>query len=408
MFSEGVLDYSGIEPSMTRAVTFDGRPIWAEVWLGALKHNLRAIRRHINASGSGKRKVLAVVKANAYGLGAVPVAKALAQAGADWFGVTCTTEGAELREAGIRQPILVLTGFWPGEEKRLIEYRLTPAITQCEQLRYLERAAARSARKRRGPVGFHLKIDTGMNRLGILPTDVDCFARQLSECPHLRLEGTFTHFASSEVFTAEQTERQEKLFCGALERLRALELPPGIVHMANSAALTARPSTWADMVRPGAVLYGYHQFYDPPERKAEMEAKLALQPALSLRARLISLRNVPPGQGVGYNARFVARQASRVAVLAAGYADGLVRALGNRGRVIIRGQFAPLVGTISMDLAMADVTGIEGVQVGDVATIYGSEGPAAQQVSDVAHSLGTVTSDLLCALGKRIPRFYLP
>ena len=406
-----------MEHTMTRAVEFEGRPIWVEVRLGALEHNLRAIRRHINGPArSGKRKVLAVVKANAYGLGAVPVTKALAKAGADWFGVTCTAEGIELREAGIRQPILVLAGFWPGEERRLLEYRLTPAITRCEQLRLLERSASslasardkRAQRRRRGPVGFHLKIDTGMNRLGISHAAVECFARELAGCTHLRLAGTFTHFASSEVFTAEQNEHQQKLFCGALERLRALGLDPGIVHMANSAAVAARPSTWADMVRPGAVLYGYHQFYDPPERKAEIEAKLPLQPALSLRTRLISVREVPAGEGVGYNARFVARRASRIAVLAAGYADGLVRALGNRGRVIIRGQFAPLVGNVSMDLAMADVTGMEGVRVGDVATIYGSDGPVAQQVSDVARNLGTVTSDLLCALGRRVPRFYLP
>ncbi len=398
---------------MARAVKFEGRPVWAEVHLSALEHNLRAIRRHINApSGRGRRKVLAVVKANAYGLGAAPVAKALAKAGADWFGVTCTSEGAELREAGIRQPILVLTGFWPDEEQRLLEYSLTPAITRCEQLRLLERAAAsvgsaRDKHARRSPVGFHLKIDTGMNRLGISPADVECFARTLAECPRLRLEGTFTHFASSEMFTSEQTEKQEKLFSGALDRLRALGLQPGIVHMANSAAVAARPNTWADMVRPGAMLYGYHQFYDPPEREAEMEAKLSLQPALSFRTRVISLRDVAERQGVGYNARFVARRPSRIAVLAAGYADGLVRRLGNCGRVIVRGQFAPLVGTISMDLSMADVTGIEEVRVGDVATIYGADGPTTQHVSQVAHELGTVTSDLLCALGKRVPRFYL-
>jgi alanine racemase len=399
---------------MKRNVKFEGRPVWAEVSLGALEHNLRAIRRHINSSSRrGGRKVLAVVKANAYGLGAVPVAKSLAKAGADWFGVTCTAEGAELREAGIRQPILVLTGFWPGEERRLLEYRLTPTITECEQLRLLERVAAslssaRGQRARRGPVGIHLKIDTGMNRLGISASDAECFARALGDCPHLRLEGTFTHFASAEVFTSGQTEAQQKRFSEALERLRARNLQPGLVHLANSAAVAARPETWADMVRPGAILYGYHQFYDPAERKKEVEAKLPLQSALSLRTRIISLRDVAPDEGVGYNARFVARRTSRIAVLAAGYADGLPRSLGNRGRVIVRSQFAPLVGTISMDLAMVDVTAIEGVRLGDVVTIYGADGPAAQHVSEVAQELGTVTSDLLCALGKRVPRFYLP
>src|SRR5574337_113431 len=254
---------------MTRKVQFEGRPLWAEVRLSALAHNLRAIRRHINTPplpGGRKRKVMAVVKGNAYGHGAVGVSKALAKAGADWFAVTCAAEGAELRESGIRRPILVLTGFWSAEERRLLDYALTPAITRCEQLRQLERAAAafrpargrRAGSRSRGAVGFHLKIDTGMNRLGIAPRDLECFARTLADCPHLRLQGTFTHFASSEVFTSTQTEEQEKLFCGALERMRALGLSPGLVHMANSAALAARPSTWADMVRPGAVLYGYH------------------------------------------------------------------------------------------------------------------------------------------------------
>lgn len=379
--------------------------------MSALAHNLRLVKQHINSqpTRSGqKRKVLAVVKANAYGHGAVPVARTFAKAGADWFGVTCTAEGAELRESGIRQPILVLTGFWAGEEQRLLELRLTPAITSCEQLRYLERAAARAKRSPRGPAGFHLKIDTGMNRLGIPPADLDRFARELANCPHLRLEGIFTHFASSEVFTTEQTEQQERLFAGALARLAELGVPRGIVHMANSAAAAARPTTLADMVRPGAVLYGYHQFYDPPERKAEVEVKLPLIPALAFRARVISLRDVAAGQGVGYNSRFVARRPSRVAVIAAGYADGLLRGLGNRGRVILHGSFAPLVGIVSMDLAMVDVTGIEGVALGDVATIYGAEGQAKQYASDVACALGTVTSDVLCALGKRVPRFYLP
>ena len=400
---------------MTREVKFNGRPIWAEVSLSALEHNLRAIQRHIG----GRRKVLAVVKANAYGHGAVGVAKALAKAGADWFGVTCTAEGVELREAGIRQPILVLTGFWPGEEEEILRHRLTPTIIRVEQLRLLERAAAKFAktplRRGRAPCGksgaiaeFHLKIDSGMNRLGIQPADVARFLRALSDCSHLRLAGTFTHFASSEVFTSDQTEQQEHAFAGVLERLRAARISPGIVHLANSAAIAARPSTWADMVRPGALLYGYHQFYDPHEMKPEMEAKLPSRPVLSLRARIISLKEVPAGQGVGYNARFVTRRPSRIAVIAAGYADGLVRQRTNRGEVIVRGRRAPLVGTISMDLAMVDVTDLPDARVGDVATIYGTEDGCALWASEVAQGLGTVTSELLCAVGKRVPRFYLP
>ena len=408
MTTSSILDYPRRETEMVSpqkaAVKLEGRPVWAEVSLTALEQNLQAIRRHIG----GKRKILAVVKGNAYGHGAVPVSKALARAGADWLGVTCSEEGIELRDSGIRLPILLLTGFWPGEEKRIIERNLTPAITRIEQLSLLDRAAARCKVNPRRPIGIHLKIDTGMNRLGVAARDMESFARQLALCPHLKLTGTFTHFASSEVFTTEQTAQQYKLFEQALRRLREFGINPGTVHLANSAAIASRPETWADMVRPGALLYGYHQNYDPSERRDAAEREIRLTPALSLRSRVISLRDVPAGAGVGYNARYTASRASRVAVIAAGYADGLPRALGNRGSVILRGKKAPLVGIVSMDLAMVDVTGIEGVGVGDIATIYGKDGDAEQYASDVARQLGTVTSDVLCALGKRVPRFYLP
>lgn len=392
---------------MTTRIHFDGRPVWAEISLGAIAKNFRAIRRHVGR----KRKILAIVKANAYGHGAVPVAKALAKAGADWFGVTCVDEGAELRAAGILQPILILSGFWPGEERHLIEHRLTPAITHIDQLRLFERAAASAARSRRlrGPFAVHLKIDTGMNRLGVAPTEMISVARALADSPHLRLDGAFTHFSSAEDFTSGLTEQQQSLFRSAIEQLRAERVDPGTLHLANSAAVAARPDTWADMVRPGAILYGYHQFFEPPKRKVEAEAKLALQPAFSLRSRIISIRDVPAGQGVGYNARFVTARPSRIAVIAAGYADGIVRALTNRGRVLLRGRCAPIVGIVSMDLTMVDVTDLPDVRLGDVATIYGSSGPGGPAIwaSDVARLLGSVTSDLLCSVGSRVPRFYL-
>jgi alanine racemase len=396
---------------MPSKVQFEGRPLWAEVRLSALTHNLRSIKRHLASqtrragSGTKQPKILAVVKANAYGHGAVPVARALGRAGADWFGVTCSAEGIELREGGIRKPILLLTGFWQGEEKRIIKHRLTPAVTRCEQLLSLERAAARA---RSGRVSFHLKIDSGMNRLGISPSDVNGFARTLANCPHLRLDGIFTHFSSSEEFTHDKTDQQRRIFQEALERLRELKIQAPLVHLANSAAVVSRPETWADMVRPGLILYGHHQSYQPPERDADAATMVPLRPALSVRARIISLREIAPGQRVGYNGRWTASRPSRVAVMAVGYADGFPRGLTNKGRVIIRGQFVPLVGTVSMDLAAADVTDVPGVRLGDVVTIYGSDGAASQQVSDVARVLGTVTSDLCCALGLRVPRFYLP
>ncbi len=388
------------------------RPVWAEVSLGALTSNLEAIRRYVNPAHEKRktpRKVLCIVKGNGYGHGGPEVAKALEKAGADWFGVTCTDEGVAIRQNGVRKPILVLTSFVPGEESRLVKHDLTAVIHRCQQLELLNRAGARRGGKKRVP--FHLKIDTGMNRLGIASGDVECFARQLGKCKHLELTGIFSHFASSEVFTdsavGQQTCEQEERFYAALERLRALGIDPGIVHLANSAAIVTRPETWADMVRPGAILYGYHPGYDPAEKREEAEKQLPLKPVMSLRSRIISLRSVPTGAGVGYNATFVAKRPTRIGVLAAGYGDGIHRSLGNRGSVLLRGRLVPIVGIISMDVTMIDVTDVESAEIGDVATIYGTDGKEILPANRVARGVGTVTSDLLCAVSQRVPRVYV-
>src|SRR6266566_618968 len=326
------------------------RPVWAEVSLGALAHNLAAIRNYVNPPGEKRkapRKILSIVKGNGYGHGGPQVAKALERAGSDWFGVTCTDEGIAVREAGARKPILVLTGFVAGEEARLLKHDLTAVVHRCDQLPLLERAARRG----RGHASFHLKIDTGMNRLGIAP---------------------------------------------------------GLVHLANSAAIVSRPETWADMVRPGAILYGYHPGYDPAEKREEAEKLLPLEPVMSLHTKIIHLRRVPAGAGVGYDATFVPKRPSLIGVLAAGYGDGIHRSLGNRGSVLVRGKRAPIVGIVSMDVTMIDVTDIEGVEVGDVATIYGTDNCGQVILANrVARSIGTVTSDLLCAVSQRVERIYV-
>ncbi len=388
------------------------RPVWAEVSLGALAYNLEAIRKYVNPPQEKcktPRKILSIIKGNGYGHGGPEVAKALEKAGSDWFGVTCTDEGIAVRKAGVRKPILILTSFVPGEESRLVEHDLTAVIHRCEQLELLNRAAARRGGKKRVP--FHLKIDTGMNRLGIASGDVECFARQLGKCKNIQLTGIFSHFASSGVFTesfvGQQTAEQEERFYAALERLRALGIDPGIVHLANSAAIVSRPETWADMVRPGAILYGYHPGYDPVQKCEEAEARLPLKPVMSLRSRIISVRNVATGDGVGYDATFVAQRPTRIGVLAAGYGDGIHRSLGNRGNVLLCGKLAPIVGIISMDVTMIDVTDIKGAEIGDVATIHGTDGTHVLPANRVARSIGTVTSDLLCAVSQRVPRLYV-
>src|SRR5215467_10021552 len=224
---------------------FIGRPVWAEVSVSALADNYRTIRDYINPTSEKRktaRKVLSIVKGNGYGHGGAQVAKALEQVGTDWLGVASAGEGIEIRKAGVRTPILVLGGFWPGEEKNVVEHNLTPAIHRCQHLALLDAAAAKAGKKR---VSFHLKFDTGMNRLGINVTDVECFVGQLAKCKRLACGGTFTHLASSEVFTdtptGRETPEQLRLFFGALERMRVLGVDPGIVHIANSAAIAARP-----------------------------------------------------------------------------------------------------------------------------------------------------------------------
>jgi len=392
--------------------TVNGRPVWADVSLSALAHNLHAIRDFVNPKSekrSTPRKVLCIVKGNGYGHGGPQVAKALEKAGADWFGVTGAAEGEQVRKAGVRKPILALTSFWPGEEARILGNRISPAVIRCEQLAAIDSAAARRKFAKRS-VSFHLKIDTGMNRLGIAPSDIECFARQYEKSSRLKLEGVFTHFASSEVFdgpVASQNCRQEESFHKAIERLRALGIDPGLIHLANSAAIVSRPETWADMVRPGAILYGYHPGYDPAERRVEAEKQLPLRPVMSLRARIINIRNVAAGEAVGYSSKFLTNRPSKIAVLAAGYGDGIHRSLGNKGNVLVRGVLAPIVGIVSMDVTMIDVTDVPGASLGDVATIYGTDGNHVLPANLVARGIGTVTSDLLCAVSARVPRIYL-
>jgi len=352
---------------------------------------------------------LCIVKGNGYGHGGPQVAKALEKTGADWFGVTGAAEGEQVRKAGVRKPILALTSFWPGEEAQLLRNRISPAIIRCEQLAAIDSAAARRKFAKRS-VGFHLKVDTGMNRLGIALSDIECFARQYEKSSRLQLEGVFTHFASSEVFdgpVASQNCRQEESFHKAIERLRALGIDPGLIHLANSAAIASRPETWADMVRPGAILYGYHPGYDPAERRVEAEKQLPLRPVMSLRARIVNIRNVAAGEAVGYSSKFLTNRPSRIAVLAAGYGDGIHRSLGNKGHVLVRGVLAPIVGIVSMDVTMIDVTDVPGASLGDVATIYGTDGNHVLPANLVARGIGTVTSDLLCAVSARVPRIYL-
>ena len=365
-----------------------GRHTWAEVSLARLRANFRAIHALVGPA----TQILAVVKAEAYGHGAVEVARALGDEGAAWFGVTCASEALPLRRAGLSQPILLLSGFWPGEEDLLFEQRLTPAVFTEEQLGLLEACA----RKRGVRLPFHLKVDTGMTRLGIPASELAPFLARLHACDHLQLEGLYTHLASAEEPSLEQTRHQLDSFSCARQQVEQAGFHPSYIHLANSAALARCPESWGTMVRPGLALYGY-QLWESP---------LQVAPVLSLKSRVLSLRWVPPGTAVGYGASYVTPARARIATAGAGYADGVSRALSNRGRAVLRGCFAAVVGRVSMDFTLLDVTAIPEAEVGDEVVFIGCQGAAQITAAEIAECAGTVPYEILCNIGSRVPRLY--
>src|SRR6185503_12805946 len=300
--------------------------------LAALSANLGAIRRRV-----GTRPVLAVVKANAYGHGAPAVARALEREGVESLGVALPVEEIELRRAGVSAPILVLGGFTPAQSDAVLQHRLVPAIFRPDQIEALSRAAA--ARGVQAPV--HLKVDTGMGRLGVPPEDVPAFASILARSPSIRVTGAFSHLAVADDPADPFTRRQIDLFQKSLEAACERGLNPEEVHLANSAAILDHPPAWLSLVRPGLVLYGY-----PPSAKM---TPLEVRPVLSLKTRIIYIKDVAPGTSLGYGRTFVAARPTRVASLALGYDDGLPRLASNRGHVLVRGRQAPIIGRISMD-----------------------------------------------------------
>lgn len=376
------------------------RRCWAEISLARLRENLQIVRRHVGA----ERKILAVVKANAYGHGAVPVARALAEAGADAFGVATVGEGMGLRQGDIQQPILLMAGFYPGEEEEVLEHNLTVGICDLGQLERLEQAAR--ARGRRVPC--HVKLDTGMGRLGIPSEAVPQVLDMLTASRALALEGLYTHFAASEDFTSSQTAQQVACFERVRGQFAARGLRPPLLHLANTGGIVARPETWGTMVRPGSLLYGYLSFFkfDGADRTQEFYQKLPVRPALTLKAVIYLIREFPAEKPLGYGARFVTQRPSRIAILPIGYADGWRRGLSGHCRVIVRGRYAPMVGTIGMDLTEVDVTHIPEAQPGDEAVLIGSSGSASIAPTEPAQTLGSVASEILSGLGQRIPRIY--
>jgi len=378
------------------------RPNWAEVSLSALRHNFRTLQQHVGHSVI----ICAVVKCDAYGHGAEVCAHALEQEGACWFGVTSTDEGVALREAGIASRILIMVGAWHGEEEDALRYGLTPTVHRLEDVEAVALAVSRIGR--REPVPVHLKIDTGMARLGLSLSELDHFAQRIKVMPQIDLEGVFSHLASAEVLDDVNALRQQERFDQAVRTLAGHGLQPPIRHLANSSATLGRPDTWYNFVRPGMAIYGYElPLVQREGASIEHQEPLGLKPAMSWKTRVLSLRNVPAGQALGYNGAYVTQSPARVAVIAAGYGDGLYRKLSPGGYALLRGHRAPFVGRISMDLTILDVTHIPGVEIGDEVVLIGRSGQQRITAVDHARWSDTIPYEILCNLSERVVRHHV-
>jgi alanine racemase len=357
--------------------------------------NYRVIRR---TAGDGV-EVVAVVKADAYGHGAVEVARALEGAGAGWFAVTSVAEGIELRRNGIRGRILVLADLARDQKNALAEFDLTLTVHSVDQLQDLEQWA----RLRQICPRVHLEIDSGMGRLGLEEARATEVADLLARAPHLRLEGLATHFASAEDLVSRQTEDQIRRFQQLAEQLAARGIRPRFVHMANSAALAYWPQTRVSMVRPGLALYGYLM---PPRGREPVEPPPCLDPILSWKARILTVKEYGAGAPLGYNASFRTDRPMRVGVVAAGYADGLDRRLSNGGIVLAAGRPARIVGLVSMDVCLVDLSAAPELAPGDCITLLGQDGDAKLDALQMAERCGAIPYEILCGIGKRCSRVY--
>ncbi|MDE2040006.1 MAG: alanine racemase [Elusimicrobia bacterium] len=362
------------------------RPTWAEIDLSLLRDNLTRLRARV---GRGV-KLMFVVKANAYGHGSAACAKTAEQGGlADWLGVSSVEEGVALREAGLKLPILVLGSLYPFESfLAAADYGLTPTVASSESAKRLLEAA-RTLRRR---VSCHLKVETGMGRIGVSPPAALAAARLLKSESLVRVQGVYTHLSCADG-DAAFTRRQLRVFGLALEGLRRLGISPLLRHAANSAAALRYPRARFDMVRPGLALYGLWPGFSP---------------ILSLKTKLVFLKTVARGTPISYGAAFRAKRRTRVATLAIGYADGWSRANSDNGCVLVRGRRCPIIGRVTMDMTMIDVTAVDGSRVGDEAVLIGEQGRERVSAGEVARRLATIPYEVTTAISARVPRVYLP
>jgi alanine racemase len=368
---------------------------WVEVSRNQIADNFNAIRKLVGSAV----EVMPVVKADAYRHGAVEVSRTLEREGARWFAVSNTEEGVALRDAGITARVLVMADFLPFTREALLAHKLTPVIHSLEDLAELDRLGASHNRRYR----YHLKIDTGMGRLG-LRLDPRALCEAIHAARNAEIEGLMTHFASAANYQASQTDEQIAIFNEMADALNGAGVFPQLLHLSSTIPVAyGRRGAWRGMIRPGHAIYGYVS----PVRGHAPHKLLHVQPALTWRATVLSVRDLPAGALIGYGGTFRAPHAMRVAVLAAGYADGIPHRLGNRGSVIVNGKLAPIVGAVSMDMTSIDVTHSPETAVGDAVTLLGIEGNVRMDAQQIARLAGTISYNVLCGIHARVKRIYV-
>jgi alanine racemase len=375
---------------------FDSRPTFAEIDLAALRENYAIVRKSVPSRAA----VLAVVKADAYGHGFLEISRELERQGVDAFGVAFLAEAIQLRKSGIDKPVLLLGGIYPGQERKCVGFGISSAVFSLEQLKAFDLAAGKLYRK----ALVHLKVDTGMGRLGVPYDQVPTLLDALKLLPNIYLEGVVSHFASADeldesgqYFTRQQAER----FAWTVDQVRRAGFSPRYLHIANSAGALLNDYPFCNLVRPGIALYGALP-------SSDFQGRLTLKPVMRLKSKIAMLKWVEPGTTISYARRFSAEKRSLIASVPVGYADGYPRALTNKGQALIRGQRAQVSGTVCMDWIMLDVTSIPDVAVGDEVTLMGEDRQGNRVLAEeLALLAGTIPYELFCGISKRVPRVYL-
>jgi alanine racemase len=369
---------------------------WVEISLRQIVENFRAVSDVVGPDV----EVMPVVKADAYRHGAVEVSRALAAAGARWLAVSNVEEGAILRDRGILTRILVMADFLPSERAGLLDYNLTPVIHSLADIADWDREAS----ARGIAADYHLKIDSGMGRLGTRGSAPEIL-QAVGAAKNVRLEGLMTHFASAANYASQQTEEQLHLFQGICSALAQAGVNPPILHLASSTPIAyGRRDAWQRMVRPGHAIYGY---VSPVARGTAPRRLLQVRPALTWKTAVLAVKDLPTGALVGYGGIYKTTQPTRIAVLAAGYADGIPHRLSNKGQVIANGHFAPIIGAVSMDLTTIDITRCPPLAPGDAVTLLGSEGGVSIDAQQIARVAGTISYSVLCGIHARVKRIYV-